>query len=1467
MHFRTLVASVSISPASSADKQPQVAGGQAMEASASACDQIAAAASPQQPRALPWAHLRGLWRLGLLLLLAVCLQGMSHSLWAYERVESPPADEAVETLIPAELIVKFRPGVGRQRRLAALNRVARRVRHFADRNRGPGGQRGPRLFEQLTHIDLQLGVAAEEAIAALEQNPDVVYAEPNHAVRALQNLPNDPDLHLLWGLSNSGQTGGAAGADIDAPTAWDITTGSDQVVVAVIDTGVDYNHADLAGNMWVNAGEIANNGVDDDGNGMVDDVYGYDFFNNDGDPKDDHFHGTHCAGTIGAVGNDGSGVAGVNWTVRLMAVKFLGASGSGNTAGAISAIQYAMNNGAQVMSNSWGGSGYSQALQDVILAAYDAGITFVAAAGNNGNDNLVYPAAYDRVIAVSATDHNDVKAGFSSFGAFVDIAAPGVSIYSTTLNGSYGYASGTSMATPHVSGVAALLKAQDPSLTPEQVEYLLETSADDLGNAGWDTWYGAGRLQAAQALQSAQQGNTSFPTVRLTAPTHGQIAASAPLNIVGAASGSDFASYTVAYASVGSNTWTEIASSTTPVADGVLAAWDTNMLADGDYLLLLTVTDTLGRQLHEAVTVIVDNYDTEITFPTQLVSLGSIDVLGSAATINSMPFDSYVLEWGVGSAPTSFSSAGITLVNGGQQPVANGILGAWDTSNLSDGQTYTLRLTVHSGLGGQSQSAVQVRADADLVTGWPIVLSTSSTRHVVPTIADLDGDGSQEVIVAGPDEQIRVYRKDASAFPGFPVALNPGDAFRWAVNVTDLDGDGTQEIIAVVKNASASPRSSILILEHDGAFYSGWPNPGLGASQDSWDLTPSVADLNGDGNKDLVTIEVFTWVTHTDVTLHAYDLNGVELPGFPKLMQLPAIGFGANDLYPSKHGVASIADLDQDGFPEIAWSFSNRIYLFDHQGNIMPGWPFIAPSYNGKTMLFENAAASGDIDGDGQLELFAIGRGHNCGYCETQLYGWRQDGSVLPGWPRTDQTDGIRLTNVSSTQHTPALIDLNADGADEVVVGLATLTVFNANGLVPFPSSPIASDTQPSASDVDGDGLLEFSGNRSSTISIADDDGSAYWSRFMPGGGKRNTLGLFGDLDRDNTMELVLIHADNTPSIALYVWEIPRPTASPAAEEWRRFSYDAARSGRQVLSQTGPPQDSTPPVSAIDAPTHGGAVTGVVTVLMSASDNVGVTRVELSVDGVLFGVDATAPYSLSWDTTATSNGDHTLEARAYDAAGNVGPSTPVTVSVNNDTTPPSTPALASPTNGSATNDSTPTFDWSNVSDPSGVVYHLQVDNDVSFSSPDIDLSALGVSTYTPSQALSDGAYAWRVRAIDSVGNTSDWSGVWMLTIDTQPPNAINAPSNLAADLVGNTVTLTWEDNAVNEEGFSIEQGQKEKGSVVYTEIGVVGANIPVYSAPVSSGTTWYRVRAFNQTTGTVSGYSNEVSVKVTGRNR
>ena len=335
------------------------------------------------------------------------------------------------------------------------------------------------------------GDKTEEVLKALQENPLIEYAEPDYIITA-DVIPNDPSFGEQWALHNTGQTGGTPDADIDAPEAWEITTGDTNILVGVLDSGIDYNHPDLAPNIWRNPNEIPGNGIDDDGNGYVDDVHGWDFVNDDNDPMDDNGHGTHVAGIIGAVGDNGIGVAGVAWEVNLLGLKILNKNNRGSTSDVISAIEYATMMSVKITNNSYGREscfGSSQAEYDAISSANYAGMLFCAAAGNSGhtNDNSTsyqyahFPASYDlpNIISVAASENDDELADYSNWGEVaVDLAAPGTNIYSTLANESYGYKTGTSMSTPLVSGSIVLAWSFFPSFSASEIKKRLMETVD-----------------------------------------------------------------------------------------------------------------------------------------------------------------------------------------------------------------------------------------------------------------------------------------------------------------------------------------------------------------------------------------------------------------------------------------------------------------------------------------------------------------------------------------------------------------------------------------------------------------------------------------------------------------------------------------------------------------------------------------------------------------------------------------------------------------------------------------------------------------------------------------------------------------------------------------------------------------------------------------------------------------------------
>jgi thermitase len=413
-----------------------------------------------------------------------------------------------------EVLVRFKPGVS----LDTIRQIALRS--------------NDRIEDEIESVnglvavdDLDDADPATVAGQYAAMSDQVLYAEPNFEIRlepqaneatALElfapdpavTIPNDPQFGDQWALNNLGQDGGKSRADIDALKAWGISQGSDKVVVAVLDSGVDYTHKDLAANMWLRPENIPQ--YSDDELGTFDDLHGFDAAADIADPMDDNGHGTHCAGVIGAEGDNNEGIAGINWHVQIMPLKFLGRGGFGSTANAIEAINYAIDRkskgvNVRVINASWGSTSRSKALEDTIRAAGDAGILFVAAAGNNGTDNdrrPHFPSNYDlpNVISVAALDRADKLASFSNFGVkTVHIAAPGKDIISTWLNDDYRGASGTSMATPHVAGVAALILSKSPNMSVAKLREKLLASVDKLPNLEGRVSSG-GRLNAAKAL-------------------------------------------------------------------------------------------------------------------------------------------------------------------------------------------------------------------------------------------------------------------------------------------------------------------------------------------------------------------------------------------------------------------------------------------------------------------------------------------------------------------------------------------------------------------------------------------------------------------------------------------------------------------------------------------------------------------------------------------------------------------------------------------------------------------------------------------------------------------------------------------------------------------------------------------------------------------------------------------------------
>ncbi|HLW54739.1 MAG TPA: Ig-like domain repeat protein [Candidatus Angelobacter sp.] len=890
-----------------------------------------------------------------------------------------------------------------------------------------------------------------QMVKLLQADSDVEFAEAEHTLSKV-DLPNDPFLSSSgsWGQPYQDLWGLYA---IGAPTAWNTAQG-DGVIVAVVDTGLDYNHPDLAANVWTNVNEIPGNFFDDDGNGFIDDVRGWNFAYGNNDPIDDNGHGTHVAGTVAAVGNNSIGVIGVAWHAQVMAVKALDFNGNGFDSSIAPAIIYAVSNGADIINASWGLEGTDQTIEEAIQFADALGVVFVAAAGNSSEDAMnFFPASSPEAITVASEDPFGNFSFFSNFGSKIDATAPGENILSLQAANTflafpvipgYGLLNGTSMAAPHVSGVAALLLSQNPPYSTEQVRLIIHAS--DTPNQFGDTRFGFGSLNAAVAVTIVNPLDVKITGVQFGAT------ASAPITILGFAQGTGFSNYLLEFGQGAQPFfWTPFFSSVTP-ASGILGQLDPSNLFSGIYSVRLTAFNNNGNAFVDRTQFTVTF--AQITNPPMIPSTYkpgfSLPIIGTA----DIPgFQNFTIQWA--GQDGVMQTAGITLTNGGNSPVDSAQLATWDTSGITQAGFYLILLTVNGTHTEQASTNICLEPDL-LSSGWPVFLDQGPCLEC-PVVPALNPDGTNRLLVGtssfgstvpaalwtlhadGSSQKTALnsfgtlHQPSAGSLSGLPG----DDAVVVDFNVVDaFHPDGTLDVFS--PNADVFLTNSVLVL----------------------------ADLNNDFQ--LESIQVGTNLAGNAAYLFAWQPDGQQVNGFPIALQ------ENNNLYGIFNLTRVIAgDFAGDGSKEVLvieglTSTTYGLSLFNHDGTRKP---FNTPILTGVPA----AMAAADLDHNGKLETILVSHSDFLG-TQATVHVFQSDGSERAGWPVDITASHSSFYSFSGI----AVGDLNRDGHEEIVLSNGSgLYVFNTDGTLfssawPVPMVNTTTYLRPLIADINGDGFPEI---------------------------------------------------------------------------------------------------------------------------------------------------------------------------------------------------------------------------------------------------------------------------------------------------------------------------------------------------------------------------------------------------------
>jgi subtilisin family serine protease len=1023
----------------------------------------------------------------------------ANTFWDNEQQNSPQTSE------PSALVIKYMPGVQSNHgydksgivltnnvELNSMNqkyavrhqqRALSRTATCSDDN----PLRGVFLLYPEEKTDLAAMAREFESLGCVE------YAHPNYILE-LYDQPDDFLFEHQWALNNTGQGyyhvlrrsgyyndtliiyNGTPDADIDGlETLENPPDNTQTVIIAIIDTGVDWEHPDLLSRMWFNPGEIFGNEIDDDHNGYIDDIYGWNFSESeytkeDNFPLDTYGHGTHCAGIVAAVSNNGIGVAGTTLDARIMAIKF-----DLTVINACRAIIYAADNGADVINMSWGQCWPALVVEQALEYARSRGVILVAAGGNNGDARLSYPAGFPATIAVSASNSDDHITTFSNYNDEIDVCAPGQSVLSLRAAGTdmyedylepnvhiideyYYLSSGTSMSAPHVVGVAGYMRAVSPGLTPDMTQAIIEATADDIidpygiGGSlpGWDKYSGHGRVNLPAALAATPNTRAQISAPQAFSVVSGSVA------IIGSADGADFTEYALEYGS-GSmpSEWIEIANSSTPVSEALLGT----LLRDGLqglYTVRLLVNES---NMAQTQIFISDQPVADIQFPIEGQIIGGEVTLNGSALCGD--FSHTVVEYGIGTDPSSWTEIEVRTT-----PVYAAELATWNTIALDTG-AYTLRISVYSNTDLEASDTVNVTIGSVFAppNGW--MINTGRLLAPIANYADVNQDGFNEILM-GTNAGMLIIDIDGtiltSGVPYFPtddyrippavgrldndsmddvVAVgasgilygfpSQGDPFQIAlaevpdnmdyfipadenrlpkVFLKDIDGDGIDEI-HYFPGAYSSNRSAYhFIYRADGSEW-------------GYNLPPSniytrcfPADLDGDGVDEIYCYgnqlaEFDTcgyWLRSVDVEWEGIPINDYQL-------EMSAVDMdGDNKVELIVHGYFNVSPVE---------AFNYQVFAYDEGLQLKSGWPHDL-GINAR-LLAPGHPVFGDLDNDGTLEYIMAHLDVDYGY----LHAWHIDGEPVLG----DNDDGFfAISPNPACFSAPLILDCNSDGFADIVV-------------------------------------------------------------------------------------------------------------------------------------------------------------------------------------------------------------------------------------------------------------------------------------------------------------------------------------------------------------------------------------------------------------------------------------------------